>query len=276
MRFKHEADKQKLLKELCSDDMKVRMQAAFALVEFGSTEVVPALVKELNNGSGFFWAAPALANIGCSEAVAGLIEALNNKDRAVRVYAASALGAITEPKVVCALIEALNDEYKTVRENAASSLAMIGKPSIPALLDALNSKHATVRANAASVLGNIGDPNTMPDLVKALADKSGLVRIAAVSAIAAVFACLRSDCRYSFLAKIGKPAVPALIQALGDKYRRVRANAASALGNIGDTNAKSHLMQALKDEEEIVRDSADYALKKISTWGFLTSRIRKT
>ena len=118
MQFKRKADKQKLLKELCSDDMNVRMRAAFALVKIGSPEVVPALVEELNNGSGIHWAAPALANIGSSEAVAGLVEALNNKDRAIRLYAASALGAITESKVVYALIEALNDEYKTVRENA--------------------------------------------------------------------------------------------------------------------------------------------------------------
>src|SRR4030043_886744 len=49
------------------------------------------------------------------------------------------------------------------------------------------------------------------------------------------------------LQKIGKPAVEALIGALGDKEVPIRQNAAEILGNISDVRAVEPLMGALKD-----------------------------
>jgi bilin biosynthesis protein len=60
--------------------------------------------------------------------------------------------------------------------------------------------------------------------------------------------------------RIGAPAVPALIQALGDSDRDVRRAAAEALGKLGDPQAVSPLIQALGDRSENVRRAAAEAL----------------
>jgi len=52
------------------------------------------------------------------------------------------------------------------------------------------------------------------------------------------------------LVKIGAPAVPHLIQALRDGNSDVREAACRALGQIGDPQALPHLIQALEDEHE--------------------------
>jgi len=61
----------------------------------------------------------------------------------------------------------------------------------------------------------------------------------------------------------GAPAVPALIQALGDSDRDVRRAAAEALGDLGDPQAVPALIQALRDDWEAVRRAAAEALGKL-------------
>jgi hypothetical protein len=65
------------------------------------------------------------------------------------------------------------------------------------------------------------------------------------------------------LEKIGPPALPALIQALQDEEGLVREAAAEALGAIGDPQATPALIQALQDEEGEVRRAAAKALMKL-------------
>jgi HEAT repeat protein len=54
-----------------------------------------------------------------------------------------------------------------------------------------------------------------------------------------------------------------LIQALKDNDSQIRANAAEALGNIGDTRSVRPLIQALKDDNINVRNEAAHALDKL-------------
>ena len=60
-----------------------------------------------------------------------------------------------------------------------------------------------------------------------------------------------------------KKNVKGLIKALRHKDRRVRSEAAEALGEIGDKRAVEPLIQALKDEYWDVRLRAEKALEKI-------------
>ena len=70
----------------------------------------------------------------------------------------------------------------------------------------------------------------------------------------------------------GAPAVPALIQALGDSNSAVRAVAAWALGAIGDPQAVPALIQALGDSDWDVRHAARQAIQQIKTKQSQTKR----
>ncbi|MDD5746077.1 MAG: HEAT repeat domain-containing protein [Candidatus Omnitrophica bacterium] len=65
------------------------------------------------------------------------------------------------------------------------------------------------------------------------------------------------------LIKIGKPAVPVLIQMLGDEDWHSRATTAWALGKIKDANAVPALSKALWDENAKVRAAAVWALGEL-------------
>jgi len=60
-------------------------------------------------------------------------------------------------------------------------------------------------------------------------------------------------------------AIPALIVALNDNYWYVRAEAALALGKIGDTHATTRLFSMLQDNDPYVRDNAREALQDLAT-----------
>jgi HEAT repeat protein len=70
----------------------------------------------------------------------------------------------------------------------------------------------------------------------------------------------------------GAPAVPALIQALGDSDWDVRRAAAEALGAIGDPQAVPALIKALRDRSEDVRHAARQAIQQIQTKQSQTKR----
>jgi HEAT repeat protein len=70
--------------------------------------------------------------------------------------------------------------------------------------------------------------------------------------------------QHEALVKIGTPAVPALIQALGDRSENVRRAAAEALGAIGDPQAVPALIQALGHETDPFAD--DWAVRRAAAW----------
>jgi HEAT repeat protein len=70
----------------------------------------------------------------------------------------------------------------------------------------------------------------------------------------------------------GAPAVPTLIQALGDSDRDVRRAAAEALGKLGDPQAVPALIQALGDSDRAVRRAAQQAIQQIETKQSQTKR----
>lgn len=65
------------------------------------------------------------------------------------------------------------------------------------------------------------------------------------------------------LGKFGSPTVPALIGALGKKYSGVRMTAAEVLGKNGDSSAIPALIRALGDENSGVRRRAAEAFMEI-------------
>nr|WP_321349881.1 HEAT repeat domain-containing protein [uncultured Methanoregula sp.] len=147
-----------------------------------------------------------------------------------------------------------------------------GRNAIPGLLKYLTDNDGTVRSVAAGALARIGEP-AHPLLVKALTHRSHRVRSGAADALARMnrvpsnnddyYHFLIARERWSDLVRAKKAAVPFLIGILPDRYYRIRMDAATALGAIGDPRAVRPLGELLADPENEVCISAIEALGKI-------------
>ena len=162
-----------------------------------------------------------------------------------------AFGAAGAPAVP-ALIQALGDDWDAVRFAAAEALGAIGDPqAVPAL-----SVWAHAGEDAArDALQTLGHP--MLDLPQAVA------QVAAQGAWGVLIRALTCTQVREVVVGLGAPAVPALIQALGDSDWDVRRAAEGALGKLGDPQAVPALIQALGDSGWEVRRAAAEALGKL-------------
>jgi len=131
---------------------------------------------------------------------------------------------------------------------AARALAAVGTPAARDLLIAtLTDPDPDVRACAAQGLGELRAEEAVAGLVRCLADPSPFVsRIAADG-----------------LARIGPPAVTALIAALQEGEVLARAGAARALSFIQPEDAIPALYAALDDPSAIVTYYAEEALERM-------------
>ena len=129
------------------------------------------------------------------------------------------------------LRRALEAEAEAERLRTAYALAARGEESMPVLLNALRSE-AAVRLEA-----NLANAHTNP------------------SQLDAVFA----------LSAVGRPAVPHMVELLGENDWWLRAAAADVLGDLGTTASDTvpHLTRVLDDEAEWVRRNAVEALGNI-------------
>jgi HEAT repeats len=137
------------------------------------------------------------------------------------------------------------------RWRAVGLLGYCGKHGLSPLEQQLVGADDNIRAAAASALANVGKAAAAvtPALMRALSDDYRPVRAPASLA----------------LSRIGAPAVPPLVVALKDSDPELRFNAAWTLGRIGPeaSDAMSALEVLLGDEDQMVRQAAAAALKKI-------------
>ncbi len=146
-------------------------------------------------------AAIDLGTPGNKAAVEPLIRALSDSDNFVRSFAARSLGNIGDPRAVDALIKALDDEHVLVRRSAALALGTLRDArAVDSLIKALESEYFVVQRSAAQALGEIGDARGLDPLMKALESTDIYIQNSAALA----------------LAHIGNPALPRLVNRLGD------------------------------------------------------------
>jgi hypothetical protein len=168
------------------------------------------------------------------------------------------------------------------RKQLVKALGAVGTPAVPLLIQALGDWNSDVRAAACEALVKIGDGQAVPALSvwahagKGLAlealQQMGQAPLPLPEAVAQVVAqgawgvlvrALPHEAVRAAVVELGTPAVPPLIQALGDWNSDVRVAACEALGEIGDGQAVPHLIQALGDGDEDVRAAACRALGEI-------------
>jgi HEAT repeat protein len=196
---------------------------------------------------------PALGQ-GQTNAIDALIHSLSDNNTSVRDAAASALEKIGNPAVE-PLILALNNSNSSIQVGAEFALKKIRDPGAvePLIWVLKNDKDPYVKANAALALGMINDSKAAVPLAQALKDED--VNVRRGSAVALVELATRDI-------KVGQ-AEDSLLLALNDTDGTVRANAATALGNIKDKRAVNPLMRSLADRDWSVRRYAAYALGSI-------------
>lgn len=155
------------------------------------------------------------------------------------------------------LMKALNDPSRFVRWSAVRTLGKT-KPlpeAIPALTRLLEARDLGVRMATMTTLENYG--NAAKDTVRALAEAT---RRGDVESRESAIRTLES-----LGTSIAQPAIPLLVDALGDRDARVRRVAAEALGKFGPVavQAESGLRKNLDDEDSESRRAASEALLNI-------------
>jgi HEAT repeat protein len=187
---------------------------------------------------------------------------LDSKDEATRELALEKLGEMQSARAVPRLMKGLGEAFRDINSRAtpgyvdlahpfARALIRIGAPAVPALIEALKDPGNPVHDVSYYALGEIA---------------------AQVEAtISAIFGALEEAGFYcpSVLSRMGKAAVPRLIQALEQKQARegFRIGVAEALGSIGPEAraAVPALIRTLKDDSAFVRGRAAVALGSVSS-----------
>jgi HEAT repeat protein len=218
----------------------------------------------------------------------GLVERyfawLNARNRWRKARAAENPGYFGGPAAVAPLTRLLSHPDETVRAVAARALARIGTPeAAEALARTLDDPSELTRLRMAENLERLGSLATDPllETLESGQPKAQILSVRILGNLRAAKAgpCLRrtmlpwasTDIRAQAalaLGKIGNPEdVPALQAAAEDEEWPVRAQVANALGMIGDVRANPTLRWLMLDEEWWVRLNAGRALANMGLAG---------
>ncbi|MEP7291428.1 MAG: HEAT repeat domain-containing protein [Chloroflexota bacterium] len=290
-----QAELQRLLAKLESDDIASAAQASIELMKLGEIAVEPLIGILRDSAKSRIWsfAISSLGDIGDTRAVEPLIDLLKNPLSHVwtpsRKYTAFALAKFKDDRAVDVLLEMLHDrlideeddydepDYETILA-AAEALASIGdlralEPSINRIFEGDDywQNGETLRTWGESALNMLlsmieSDDEQIRRGVAALLGEFGdkraveplIERLKADSSPE-----VRSSAAYG-LSELADPrAFDSLTEALHDPYEQTRAYAASGLGQLKDERAVTALMEATHDEHPLVRMFATSALEFI-------------
>jgi HEAT repeat protein len=224
--------------------------------------------------------------LDCIPSVEGLLYSDNDKNREIaawwlrrRIFGVFGKGQVYE-RVTQTLATHADP---VIRARAAGALGefLEGTGAAPLSTALIHDADPGVRAAAAKALDRLNSPGVDGELTQALSDTDPAVRLSALTAathvhgfsnIAAVANLLgdtaspqiRRHAAAALGAMRARDAVPALIAQLSqDSDPIARAEAAHALGLIGDSSASSALSAAAQDADGFVRDAALMAQRRL-------------
>ncbi len=273
---------------------RLRLAAAKGLGRVANEDAIKALIGALGHDDDMVRAGvvSALHSIG-KPAVGLLAGALGASDDSIRLGAVFALDGIRDEKSIAALAGALRDDDGKVRERAAkalddfgwrpandterayyliakgdySALMALGERAVEPLIHALGYSDPSARRFVPGWLGNIGDNRAVGPLIEHL---KGRTQRHIVGRTTVEDWCLAKAEAAEALGKIGDPsAVKALLEEL--KYpardrdeRRIHSAATEALARIARTSpvGLQALIEAVKDSSEL-RSRAAEALQRL-------------
>lgn len=268
---------------LTRDYPPAQASATIALGKIGDERALEVLRKEMKDGDGEYvkgGSAIALGRIGDESSVPYLIDRLRDQRTRVRSSAALALGEIGNETAVKPLIEILetgkSSEGKKsnsinanvdIRKSTVLALGEIGSTNATeTLIGVMTDKEEEleVRTSAASALGNIKDPKAVETLKQVLDDNSNDANNTDASIRNTAFLALSKtrdqetarmlvgklgDQEYGAIARealidMGELAVDPLIENLRTEDKKIKAETALILIEIGDPKAVKPLIEA--------------------------------
>lgn len=255
-----------LIASLKAERWEERRTAAEALGAIGVQDdiAVGALMKLLNDTRMEVRQAAliSLGQIGTPKNAKQLIDKMRDNtltptDRQALVGALGRLSEVRTPvpleeasrnRLKMMLMEASSAPEDEVRQAVAEAFGKLKDPTVIAQLSfMLRDTNAQVRETVAQTMGILGHSHGIRPLLDTLADKSPLVRCAAIRALQTFSD--RGHVRQN-LRRI----------LFNDTDSRVRAEAASVLAAAGDSNSTDALMRRLKDKMVIVQHAVIEAL----------------
>ena len=272
-----------LLNALALERDKFALKAILLLLgKIGDPKAVPALIAHLRSSYYIVRQAALTALIRFGGTIVSLLVPLLSfnaadieilkKDAAGHTHpepqmrAIKALGGLEDHRAVSLLKKLVEDGLPDVQEAAAAALGQIGCAAwgrccalkvlaevgeadlVPRLIPSLDDDSDNVRYEAVKAIGRLGGPEALAPILRITAmDRTDFIRAEAFRVLRAIGA--------------GQPAVPeAAIQALDDKARDVRTQAAAILGVFHDRKCLPLLLKAMADAHWSVRESAENAL----------------
>jgi len=258
-----------ILEAFKSDKAHLRRAAAKMAVDFDVPRevVIPLLVDALKDKepSVVRSAIVALAELG-PKALKDIGEALQDKD--LRPFALVLIRHMgpEAASAVPALLDILEKEPQSedgvlFRREVQFALAAIGpeaRAAVPALVKSLSSQDEEIRASASFALGKMGPAAraAVPILRQKLRSESPIERLTSILALLQIQPGER---------RLAIVAGPMLLKALDNEHELVRAEAAAAVGRLGNLGKRAtpRLKQLLNDESPYVRSLAAEALEKL-------------
>lgn len=277
-----------LLRSLDKPDWSEREAAVLALGKIGDTRAMESLLELLRENDTRLSDAASVALAGMGGAVVPpLLLLLKDPDTEIRHRGVSVFTRLKDESALSPLILALEDPGSwEFRQGAALSLMNWGgSQAVEPLIKALKDPQPEVRDSAALTLGSLGDSRAIPSLFEALQDSNQVVRIRAAFSLAilgdargtaALLETVRGDdltAREEAAATLGnlrELGMPFLLQALQDTNAAVRLAAIEGLGQYGNEQAVTPLMDALKQGDSATRTAATAALVRIGQPGVLS------
>lgn len=175
-----------LMKALRHNYVRIRRDAAAALVEIGSEAVEPLISLLADRDAELRWlAADIIGRIGDSRGIDPLISALKDEDRSVQGEAKHALRRFGN-KAVEPLINVLSQKEKNTVFGATEVLRDISDvKAVDALISVAEDRdiYWLTREIAIEALGKIGDKSAVESLLAVLRDKKSGVVNAAIKAL---------------------------------------------------------------------------------------------
>jgi HEAT repeat protein len=263
---------------LHSEDLHLQCAAAVLTGVQKQTSLIPDLLEIAQKQSSpcfqlaVLWALSKMPDHSVLEdflcqnfTVQDLARALRDGSEVIQEAAARVLGRLKNVEAVPSLIRALKQTSKKVRDTARQALVSIGEPAIPHLVDTIQKKRdEEIRRAAAEVLGQIRSPRAVKPIIETLRN---------VRSALAIYDSLRGA-----LVSINEPAIPVLVEALGDESPIVRQVAMESLAELQGIHISEWLkgvlavkpltevlLKALKEPEKMeeIRQAATTALLSI-------------